>query len=578
MPDIQHVIVLMLENRSFDHMLGFLDHPDPAYPRLANESNPAVGPSDPPIVVQANARRTLPVDPDHSHDAVMLQLTGSQDPSPPYQLTNKGFVTSYETKGLEEKRKPGFGPQIMRCQPAANIPVMAMLAREFAVCTRWFSSVPGQTWPNRNFAHAGTSDGEVNITFRSYMNRTIFEQLEEADRDWAVYHDGMPQAACFRKIWLRWRGGRFYEQDYLFWAIEQDALPAYSFLEPSHFWPQPHSQHPGNNKRNGNDFKRAEQLIGAVYQSLVDHPEVFHKTIFLLTYDEHGGFFDREAPPQGDQYKDGRVATEHHFAFDLLGVRVPAIVISPWIRRGTIDDTVYDHSSIPATVRALFAPGAGPLTACPRSRDGMANTFHHLLALATPREGSALPSLPPSDAMTVAELAATPPVQDAPEDQELDEFERSLVWLTSRMEAELLEEGVDPASLALPPMDAPVDDTNPASTASYAAEQRRVMHMLKASATRFLTMKLASGEVALNPDVAAIANAIRAQSPGSPGRVSLLWGPPELLTITGGTRVRFVNASEESFERQRAPEAILEIVRAFVARDGARVQSLLQPV
>ncbi|HEY5183242.1 MAG TPA: alkaline phosphatase family protein, partial [Dermatophilaceae bacterium] len=225
MADIDHVVVLMLENRSFDHMLGFLPHPAPEFDGLLR-GGPYTNPGwngAPPVTAMPQAKRVLPTGPDHSHDAVLEQLSVPAVRSQP--PTNQGFVTSYERKcrGLAPPQfggllgpvvdrvvngrtngiapAPGRGPLVMLCQPPEQVPVLSRLALEFAVCTRWFCSVPGETWPNRNYAHAATSDGETEIELRPYTDRTIFELLEESGRSWHVYHDDTPQLWAFPALW-----------------------------------------------------------------------------------------------------------------------------------------------------------------------------------------------------------------------------------------------------------------------------------------------------------------------------------------------------------------------------------------
>lgn len=471
---IESVIVLMLENRSCDHMLGYLPHPNPAafQPLTGEESNPAPEPAELPVKVSPTARTTLALDPAHNHDDVLLQLTGRRSSKPPYALNNSGFVASFEGVGLKKKKKPGFGPLIMKCQPPANVPVLAALASGFAVGTRWFCSVPGQTWPNRNFTHAATSDGEVDNALRLYTNPTIFERLGNAGRRWRIYHQGAAQSWAFRKLWTGAPGGGFGSHGDLLTAIADDQLPHYAFVEPDHFWPFSSSQHPGNNEKKGADFERGEALIRSVYTALVARPAVFAKTLLVITYDEHGGFFDRIAPPQGPEYKDGRIAPGG-FAFDLLGVRVPAILVSPRIPAGTVDQQIYDHGSIAATLRRLFAPEAQPLT----PRDENANTFDHNLSLAEPRAAESLPHLPappPSDVQSESTIDA------APDETELDDFQQSLVWLTERVAAELQEEGIDTApSQAVMDSAAEAQQVTPISVAPLRIRQEEVSALLR---------------------------------------------------------------------------------------------------
>ena len=322
MVKIDHVIVLVLENRSFDHLLGYLDHSQAERFDGLGRGGPYTNPgwaNGPAVPASSTGKRVLPVDPDHSHDAVMEQLGLASGASG--EPTNSGFVTSYERKGrglapatfggllgrlvagLTAPRgsgKPGItarGPLAMRCQPPEHVPVLSTLAREFAVCQRWFCSVPGETWPNRNFLHAATSDGETNIDIRFYQDKTIFEQLEDHHQSWHIYHDDTPQVWAFNKLWdTPARHANWYPLARFFEHVADGALPSYAFLEPNHRPPLhtpdhdprlggtpdlSNSQHPGNNvvpneqydgynEGTDTDFQRAEALIAPVYEALRD--------------------------------------------------------------------------------------------------------------------------------------------------------------------------------------------------------------------------------------------------------------------------------------------------------------------
>ncbi|MCA1702795.1 MAG: hypothetical protein LC808_05800, partial [Actinobacteria bacterium] len=155
-----------------------------------------------------DGRPHTPLDPGHSHETVMLQLglTGH------HVEPNSGFVASYRDKAgpamIIQARKAGIdlGAVVMGCLNETSSPAINRLAKEFGICRRWFSSVPGETWPNRNFAHAATSDNTVNIELGVYTDPTIFELLEKASgglggrRAWRVYHDGPAQVMAFRKL------------------------------------------------------------------------------------------------------------------------------------------------------------------------------------------------------------------------------------------------------------------------------------------------------------------------------------------------------------------------------------------
>jgi phospholipase C len=445
-PVVEHVIVVALENRSFDHMLGFLDHPNPAFERLTQDGrydNPGWD-GAPPVPASPDAKPVLPIGPDHSHDGVIEQLALDAHGQP----TNQGFVTSLERAGRNPKRPkysgllspavnlfrgligpkkpstPGRGPLAMLCQPDRQVPVLSQLARDFAVCTRWFCPVPGETWPNRNFLHAATSDGETDIDLRFYDDTTIFERLEKSGKSWHIYYDDTPQIWAFRELWdTAERHANWYPFPDFVAHVAAGQLPSYSFIEPNHRPPLPlmndrvssgpevsNNQHPENNLVSdaaydvfdavaATDFARAETLIATIYEALRANPAVFERSLLLVTYDEHGGLYDHVPPPHAPNpgtKQDWPTRIGHvflrpkaaHFTFELLGPRVPALVISPYVPAGTIDTTVRDHSSVPSTVRQIFAPASKPLTA----RDAWAPPFHTLLSLASPRR-SDLPDL-----------------------------------------------------------------------------------------------------------------------------------------------------------------------------------------
>ena len=418
---IEHVVVLMLENQSFDHLLGFLDHPRPEFDRLQPGRFYNLDSAGVPVPVTDDGV-AFGIDPDHSHVGALDQMAAVGDVP-----ANGGFVRSYESVV-----GAGNGGVIMRClDPAVHCRALGTLAREFAVCTRWFCSVPGETWPNRNFAHAATSGGTVNIEGGLYYERTIFEVLaKQKGRTWRVYYDGTPQVWCYPRLWKpttfldfllrrRSRIGNWFESAQLADHARDDDLATYSFIEPAHnsfYSPaggprQTNSQHPHNSLRDDRDFRAGEALIASVYEALRANRTVFDKTLLVITYDEHGGLCDHVQPPAtvnpgGFSWRgltrrlgawlraraDRRAGRRRGKRFDFrqLGVRVPAVLVSPWIPAGTVVADTLEHASIPRTLRELFAPGAKPLT----RRDGAATAFHHVVTgspLTDPR-----PDPPPS--------------------------------------------------------------------------------------------------------------------------------------------------------------------------------------
>ena len=532
MVDVAHVVVLMLENRSFDHLLGYLQHPDPAAFDGLLGAGPFTNPgaSDGTVAASPSAKQVLPAGPDHSHDAVMQQLAlAAGNP------TNQGFVRSYERKcrGLDPPRFGGLlgplvnwlhgvsagghgvtgrGPLAMACQPPEHVPVLARLACEFAVCTRWFCSVPGETWPNRNFAHAATSDGDTEIEIRPYTNPTIFELLERHGADWRIYFDDTPQVWAFPALWdTPERHAKWFPLDRFAGHAARGDLPAYTFIEPNHRPPLhtldhdpligvpdlSNNQHPENNlvsnaaydsftSHDESDFTRAEQLIAAIYEALRANPELFDQTLLLVTYDEHGGLYDHIPPPAGVPSPGGRTSEAGvvqrallyrkaaAFDFTMLGPRVPAVVISPRVRAGTVDAQPRDHASIPATVRSLFAPGAQPLTA----RDRWSPPFHDLLTLPGPRtdlpdlSGHATPivaavSAPPATLAPAAETAPAP----AAEPPTVPAYYQPFMALADRVQRHLVAVG-EPEAIASPPTGPPIDRSAQISRTFAAAAHR----------------------------------------------------------------------------------------------------------
>jgi phospholipase C len=205
--------------------------------------------------------------------------------------------------------------------------------------------------------------------------------------------------------------------DGLMHDIAEGTLPAYAFIEPNHgFGPgEGNSQHPGNNTTRGDSFVAGEALMARIYNALVANPELFATTLFLITYDEHGGFFDH-VPPKQVTAPDGIDDPATGFDFSLTGVRVPAVAISPLIPPGTVDPTFYDHSAIPATVRQQFAPDTKPLT----RRDAAAeDLLDHLPLLPAPRT-DLRPARPPTAQTGTAEAMT---------ERRMNDFQGSLVEL-----------------------------------------------------------------------------------------------------------------------------------------------------
>ncbi len=404
---IQHIVVLMLENRSFDHLCGLLyaGGQQPRHLLPANRTSPFNGmpqsfsnPSNAsyfgggeaspnPVPVQLGAdNRCIPQEnPQERFEHVNLQLFGTTNPSPSQTPTMDGFLVSFSQAGA---KRPA---EIMQCYAPEQLPVMSALARNFAICDEWYASVPTQTWPNRAFFHMGTSLGQVDdypYSPHDYDAPTIFNVLSERKISWAIFNDSHLESMTrlqLPQLWNLLLEPHFQNLD----AFERDAragvLPAYSFLEPSFLF-DPNDGHPPH------DMLLADRLIWRVWQA-VSGGAHWDSTLLLITYDEHGGCIDHQPPPYGAAPPDDR-CSENGFAFDRFGVRVPMIAVSPWIEPGTVfrspTDMPYDHTSVIATLRDwLQIPADAMLKS---RRVDQAPALAHLLTRAQPRTD--IPAIP----------------------------------------------------------------------------------------------------------------------------------------------------------------------------------------
>jgi phospholipase C len=390
----QHVFVLMLENRSFDHMLGFsgitgTDAETGQATKInglsGSESNVFDGQT---FLAGSPAPENLPADPGHEFENVLEQLCGpgaTYPPGGPYpDINNSGFVASYA--GTHGRGDPG---DIMKCFGSDQLPVLNALAREFVVCDNWHASVPGPTWPNRIFVHAASSGGldhspstaEIllweTLSGFSLPNGTIFDEMSRKGVRWRLYAgDDFPMVAALKGIQLTLvHPYHEFTQD----VARQDYPASYTFIEPSYNVLEDYkcstSQHPKDGVSLG------ESLIKSTYEAIRASP-VWKSSLFIITWDEHGGFHDHAAPPPAAPPADLPPGSQHNqfgFTFDRYGLRVPAVVISPLIPRNLIDHRLYDHASIPATVEDAF--GLTALTA----RDANANRLTPLASLSAAR-------------------------------------------------------------------------------------------------------------------------------------------------------------------------------------------------
>jgi phospholipase C len=344
---LKNIVVLMMENRSFDHLLGFLKAEDPRIDGLTGtESNPDTTGASVRVSTEAEYQGQLDPDPGHHWDDVNVQIFGNDkgidDGSPKMQ----GFVKRYFAKMQNTKHSHN----IMKCFPPDAVPVITTLARKFAVCDRWFSSLPGPTVPNRAFAHFGTSFGKVDNGLKIGDNgRSIYSRLLNAGRSTKLYYFDQSSASVGFTFLLKNQPQTFGDINQFLDACDKGELPDYSFVEPNysdHANMLASDQHPDHNVLAG------EKFIATVYNAIRGNDELWERTLLLILYDEHGGIFDHVTPPAIQP--DGDVDPDSGFKFDRLGIRVPAVFVSPWIKEATVLHMQYEHASIPSTVAQFF--------------------------------------------------------------------------------------------------------------------------------------------------------------------------------------------------------------------------------
>jgi phospholipase C len=376
--NLKHIVVLMMENRSFDHMLGSLKAVDGRIDGISDQ-DPFNNPDSKGTTVKpqplAQFQSQLDPDPDHHFPAVDLQIFGgSKDPNRTANM--QGFVKSY----FNQRRDVNHSHKIMYYFTQKQLPVLTTLALEFAVFNRWFASIPGPTICNRAFAHYGTSFGRVDMNllyvnepFKSIYSRLINANPKQTSK--LYYYDTTSSTMEIINL-LQNEPELFGTYSQFLNDCKKGTLPDYSFVEPNYSDHDSDSgeevandQHPDHNVQSG------ELYIASVYNAIKQNPDLWKSTALLIVYDEHGGIFDHVPPPacKPDQFTASAndTGTGMPFAFDRLGVRVPAILVSPWIPKGTVVDRVFDHASIPATVTSFFLGDYAPRS----SRETDADVF-----------------------------------------------------------------------------------------------------------------------------------------------------------------------------------------------------------
>lgn len=344
---VDHIVVVMMENRSFDHMLGYLALPES---RFGSRDKPGstVDGVDPGRVVTWGEKSYKAFalksptwvepdygDPPHDGDSVAWQVA---DPN--------RYIATYAAR--RPRAKTGA---ILGYLTADEVPVYDFLARNYCVCDKWFCSVPGATWPNRLFAVAGTAGGETDILETALETvtggtPTVFRHLDRLEVSWRWYSSDPSLLRVFDP-WYRLDDDRnrfaFFDemterQHGNFLTDARDGtLPQVSWVDPN-FFKLPRlldGSMPSNDDHPPHDVALGQKFINIVYEALRTGRN-WERTMLIVTYDEHGGFYDHAKVPAP------------------FGPRVPALVISPLVEPGRPCHIELEHTSIIKTILTKF--------------------------------------------------------------------------------------------------------------------------------------------------------------------------------------------------------------------------------
>jgi phospholipase C len=277
----------------------------------------------------------------------------------------QGFIQDY----FQQRRDVDHSHKIMYYFTRDKLPVLTSLATSFAVFNGWFSSIPGPTICNRAFAHYGTSFGQVGMDIFYWKGPylSIYERMLNARRTAKIYYYDQASSTMEIVNLLKNQPQIFATyQDFLD-DCQKGALPDYCFVEPNY------NDHEGDggeelasDQHPDHHVQAGEVFIASVYNAIHGNPTLWRSTALLIVYDEHGGIYDHVPPPactpDGFTAPPTDTGTDFAFAFDRLGVRVPAVLVSPWIPKGTVvpgtedpaKGRIFEHASIPATVTKRF--------------------------------------------------------------------------------------------------------------------------------------------------------------------------------------------------------------------------------
>jgi phospholipase C len=348
---IDHIVVIMMENRSFDHYFQKLPEngqPDAEVAPATFTNNDLDGKPVSPY----HDEQLCFVDTAHGWNAVHDQINGGKMDG--FFRTNDGTHEMPMGGSLELLS----GKRGMTYYEPADLPFMYWAANEYAIADHYHCSVPGPTWPNRMFLYAATSRGKTSNVFLMNDENTLFDVLQQRKVNWTIYSYGLPGFGMFIDRYSYYLGGddggdriKVFTKDF-FADAAAGKLPEVAFLDPNlgHEAPGSNDEHPPSVMHVG------QQWLAQVVDAIAKSPN-WASTAIFITYDEHGGLYDHVVPPAAcppDDYPAELGPTDTKAAFDQLGPRVPLVVISPYAKKKYVGHHVYDHTSIVRFIEARF--------------------------------------------------------------------------------------------------------------------------------------------------------------------------------------------------------------------------------
>ena len=391
---VKTVVLVMFENRSFDHMLGHLSlegtnpNIDGLKAPLTQYENLYMGDVYNPHKIDVDS--ALPFDIPHEWDYVAMQMAKSNVTQ---KFTMSGFVEAYaKATGLN----PNPQTEPMGYFPSGMVPITSFLAQQYCACDRWFSALPTSTQPNRTMAFCGESpifDTKTRIT---HTADSIFAWMERNNIRWRNYHDGFSFFALYDNMWKYVLGNNFKDYEKLYLDMKSPVSandPQVIIVEPTYA----DAPHIGSDRPNDNHAPLAigwgEEFLRRTYEAVIANKERWGNTVMVVYYDEHGGFNDHVPPPL---IPYTTVGDEPH-TFASLGPRIPGIIVSPFTNSGSICHDVLDHTSVLQFLAEVFTPGK-PYSASVNNRK---NAGINSISAALTNNNPAPPPLPPTQAINV---------------------------------------------------------------------------------------------------------------------------------------------------------------------------------